>query len=242
MALARFKDLCIDVNVEAPMTAFWAAALGLRVDATHPDNAHLVGPTPQHTVWVNQVLEPRTVKQRVHLDLHAPSVAAYEQIGATVLPEWGPFPWTVMADPEGGEFCVFERDKPPAPRYAESAPSWESAERMYELCIDTAESEPIATWWADVFGARVQASDREFHWVEAIPGCPWESFVFLPVEEPKTVKNRIHWDVLVDDDESIAELCARGATILRRKDDEIGWTVMADPDGNEFCAFVETST
>jgi hypothetical protein len=25
--------------------------------------------------------------------------------------------------------------------------------------------------------------------------------------------------------------------VLRHKDDEIGWTVMADPEGNEFCAF-----
>ena len=26
-----------------------------------------------------------------------------------------------------------------------------------------------------------------------------------------------------------------GATVLRAEDDEIRWTVMADPEGNEFC-------
>jgi predicted enzyme related to lactoylglutathione lyase len=59
---------------------------------------------------------------------------------------------------------------------------------------------------------------------------------FLPVPEPKTVKNRIHWDVLVDD---LAALVSAGATILRPADDEIRWTVLADPEGNEFCAFLE---
>jgi hypothetical protein len=32
-------------------------------------------------------------------------------------------------------------------------------------------------------------------------------------------------------------LIAAGASVLRSQDEEIGWTVMTDPDGNEFCAF-----
>ena len=51
--------------------------------------------------------------------------------------------------------------------------------------------------------------------------------------EPRTVKNRIHWDVLG----SVDSLQAAGAMVLRRPDEDTGWTVMADPDGNEFCAF-----
>jgi hypothetical protein len=54
------------------------------------------------------------------------------------------------------------------------------------------------------------------------------------VPEPKTVKNRVHWDVNV---ESVDALVAAGATILRPRDDEIRWSIMADPEGNEFCAF-----
>jgi hypothetical protein len=37
--------------------------------------------------------------------------------------------------------------------------------------------------------------------------------------------------------DDVASLVAAGATVLRPQDDEIEWTVMADPDGNEFCAF-----
>jgi hypothetical protein len=62
---------------------------------------------------------------------------------------------------------------------------------------------------------------------------PFEGIVFGPVPEPKTVKNRIHWDVYGD----TAELLAAGATLLRRKDTEIRWDVLADPEGNEFCVF-----
>ena len=43
-------------------------------------------------------------------------------------------------------------------------------------------------------------------------------------------------------DEVLAHLGAlvdAGATVLRARDDEIGWTVLADPEGNEFCAFGE---
>ena len=54
--------------------------------------------------------------------------------------------------------------------------------------------------------------------------------LFDPVPEPKTVKNRMHWDVYGD----VAELVGRGATVL---DEQPRWTVLADPEGNEFCVF-----
>ncbi len=49
--------------------------------------------------------------------------------------------------------------------------------------------------------------------------------------EPKTVKNRWHWDVTLNDGVILDDLVARGARVLRAQDDEIGWTVMADPRG-----------
>jgi hypothetical protein len=55
------------------------------------------------------------------------------------------------------------------------------------------------------------------------------------VPEPKTVKNRIHLDVRTPD---LQALLDAGATLLRPADEEIDWNVLADPDGNEFCAFV----
>ena len=59
--------------------------------------------------------------------------------------------------------------------------------------------------------------------------------MFQAVPEDKTAKNRIHIDVSTDD---LGALVAEGAMPMREKgDDGIGWTVMVDPAGNEFCAF-----
>ncbi|MCW2529126.1 MAG: hypothetical protein JWM76_3986 [Pseudonocardiales bacterium] len=129
-----------------------------------------------------------------------------------------------MRDPEGGEFCLFPR---------ETVPDY----RLYEIGIDCAEAEPIARWWADVLGGTLgHEPENSWWWVEKIPGAPFESMVFNVVPEPKTVNNRIHWDVRTDD---VALLVSAGATVLRERGGDIGWTVMADPAGNEFCAFTE---
>jgi hypothetical protein len=42
----------------------------------------------------------------VHLDVDVASVEELTRLGATVL-DAAPFPWTVLADPEGGECCAF---------------------------------------------------------------------------------------------------------------------------------------
>ena len=60
------------------------------------------------------VPEPKTVKNRVHLDIRVEDgqrqakVEQLEQIGAVRLwdGQQGPFSWVTMADPEGNEFCL----------------------------------------------------------------------------------------------------------------------------------------
>jgi hypothetical protein len=225
MPIARYKDFCVDGNDPALLGQFWADALGLRYEPAR-NGARLTGPTPQHSVWVNGVPETRTVKQRVHIDVHAATVLDLEALGAQVVaPAEDAQPWTIMADPEGGEFCVFVRDEVPAIR-------------LYELVIDSANPRAIAQWWADAFGARLGGGDdgEEWWWVDEIDGSPLDSMSFVPVPEPKTVKNRIHWDVTAAD---LQPLLDAGATLLRTRDDEIDWHVLADPEGNEFCVFVE---
>ena len=226
MPVATFKDLCLDAGDPGVLGAFWAAALDLELHTQESGDTYLTGPTKEHTIWVNRVPEPKTVKHRMHLDLNVGSVDELTALGATVL-DAESFRWTLMADPEGGEFCAFVREG-------------EISQRLYEVAIDTADSAEaahrIAAWWADVLGARLVDDDRGFSYVDRVPGAPYDSLDFAPVPEPKTVKNRIHLDVTTAD---VDDLVAAGATILRAKDDEIDWTVMADPDGNEFCAFTD---
>ena len=217
--MISFKDLCIDATDPEVQARFWAAALGLRAEPTGGD-FRLVGEAPEQTLWVNKVPEPRSVKQRVHIDVHVAAVSDLTKLGAIIVDEAQP--WTVLADPEGGELCAFVRDPDALPDY-----------RIYEVVVDAADPVTIASWWADRYNADVcHDQDRGFSWIDEVSGMPWP-MVFQSVPEPKTVKNRIHWDVWGE----TATFLAAGATLLRSHDDEIGWDVLADPEGNEFCVF-----
>ncbi len=219
--MIEFQDLCLDVGDVATAAAFWGPALGLHPDPDRPEC--LTDGVPEHALWLNVVHEPKTVKHRVHLDVHVAAVADLIDLGATVLDDSQP--WTMMADPEGGEVCAFVRDPTRLTNY-----------RLYEVVVDSADPAAIATWWADRFGVPVQhgtdTGDGAFSWLEGAPGPPFE-MVFAQVPEPKTVKNRLHWDVRGEVD----ELLAAGAGLLRVPDDEISWHILADPEGNEFCVF-----
>lgn len=221
MTLAHFKDLCVDATDARRLGTFWAGALGLQLHPLDDGDVQLTGPTPQHTIWVNTVPEPVTVKQRVHLDIHAARVEDVLALGASVV-DRDSFPWAVLRDPEGGELCVFERTEVPA-------------DRLYEVVVDSSEPPVVAAWWADVLGARSGEGDGGVAWIDEIPGAPFENIVFVPVPEPRTVKNRIHLDLVTPD---VAALVDHGARVLRERDDAVDWTVLADPEGNEFCAFL----
>ena len=224
VAVAQWKELCMDTGGGEELGRFWAEVAGLRLE---PDGAagNLVGPTEGHGIAMCTVPEPRTVKHRVHLDVYAATTDDLTAMGATVvLPaaESG-FGWTVMADPEGGEFCAFLRAPDEVPDYT-----------VHGLVVDSADPESIARWWGDVLGAEVGGSpEKGWWWLERVPGMPITTMDFVPVPEPKTVKNRIHWDVY----STVDAMRERGATLLRARDAAISWHVMADPEGNEFCVF-----
>ena len=215
-----FKDVVIDATDGLRMAEFWAAAIGLSAEPTSPKgDAVLKGSRPEHTVWVNQVPEPRTVKQRVHFDLHAADVNELIKLGATVSTRYDG--WTVMLDPEGGEFCAFLRE-----------PGELSDYRLYELVVDSVDPEAVCRWWGARFDLEPQHdADNPWWWLEG-GSLPWP-WVFNPVGEPKTVKNRLHWDVWGRTEDFLRN----GATLLRRRDEEIHWDVLSDPEGNEFCVF-----
>ena len=157
----------------------------------------------------------------MHLDLRAESLTRFA--GLDRLTTEGEFAWTVLADPEGGEFCVFTYDDPPQVR-------------LKAVGVDAADHRSIASWWADVLGGTL-FHDADYTSVEGLPGSTLESIDFAGVPEPKTVKNRIHWDVTLAEGSTVDDLLAAGATLLRAPDDQIEWTIMADPEGNEFCVF-----
>jgi predicted enzyme related to lactoylglutathione lyase len=111
--------LNLDVNDIDRMEAFWSAALGYRRRGEFGQYRSFVpesGSGPK--LILQQVPEPKAVKNRLHLDLDhedgfdvAAEVARLEQLGATRVSGWmhemgDESGWIVMADPEGNEFCV----------------------------------------------------------------------------------------------------------------------------------------
>ena len=227
--MARFLELCLDTaNPGSDIATFWAAVSGCRTTpATADGPADVVGDHVQHGISICPVDEPKTVKNRVHLDIYAQSIDDLTALGAVVdLPaEESGFGWTTMFDPEGNEFCAFLRDELPA-------------YRVHGIAVDSADPGPIAHWWAEAYGARV--TDNAEHgggWWTVLGATedPVLTIDFAPVPEPKTVKNRMHWDVVG----TVEEFLDRGATHLW---DGPRWTVLADPEGNEFCVFPDTTT
>ena len=221
-ALARWKDLCLDAHDQSVVGEFWAAALGLGIERS-PDKLSLEGAGDHERIWVNAVDRPPVAGQkqnRLHLDIYAASIDDLVGLGATVLEraEDTGFKWTVMADPEGGEFCAFLRD-------AEEMP----ANRLHGVVIDCADPAAQAAWWGEVLGRPVTTYDG-FPWctLENATPDPVLTLDFVPVPEPKAGPNRVHWDLVGDADAIIAA----GATWLWGDD---GWAVLADPEGNEFC-------
>lgn len=99
---------CADALV---MARFWAAALGSDMDEDSTQDKAYVEATGwgAPNMWFNRVPEPKTAKNRLHFDLRAPSgmaeeVRRLEALNATVVRPGEML--TVMADPEGNEFCV----------------------------------------------------------------------------------------------------------------------------------------
>jgi hypothetical protein len=112
--------------------------------------------------------------------------------------------------------------------------------RFKDLCLDARDHQALADWWCAAIGyVRKDTLDdgtpRERDWPLPIvdPSGAGPLIWIVPVPEPKTVKNRMHLDVVGDS----AALQAAGATLLRAQDDDIDWDVLADPEGNEFCCF-----
>ena len=225
---ARWLELCIDTAEDGPrLGAFWAAVIGGVHESSEADpSGNVVVPAVKGGgLAICPVPEAKTVKHRVHLDIYTGAISDLEALGATVLlpAEESGFHWTVMADPEGGEFCAFLREGDALPAY-----------RLHGVVVASAEPEQIARWWGDRFGLTPTDNDGGGWWtLEGVTNDPVLTFDFVPVPEPKTVKNRVHWDVYG----KVGDFEAAGASVLWTMP---RWTVMADPEGNEFCVFPPT--
>ena len=109
---------------------------------------------------------------------------------------------------------------------------------LFAVTFDCTDAATLARFWADVLGRQV-AEDSTVEHAVLLPGDGDTSgtrITFNKVPEPKTVKNRMHLDVISDSfDAETERLLSLGAQRLRDvQRDKSRWTTFADIEGNEF--------
>jgi predicted enzyme related to lactoylglutathione lyase len=113
----------LDCNDIVRIARFWREALGYEEEAAPTPDAEFHGlgapanGSGLHHLTLQQVTEPKSTKNRAHLDLFVDDldaeVARLVALGATLAQEHhGHFRTSVMTDPEGNEFCVVRRPQP----------------------------------------------------------------------------------------------------------------------------------
>jgi hypothetical protein len=108
---------------------------------------------------------------------------------------------------------------------------------MFGVAFDARDAQAAASFWATVLGRTVAdgaTSDNAL--IEADPAIPGSRIGFHRVPEGKTVKNRMHFDVITTDfDAETERLIGLGATKLNEVNGAAAhWVTLADPEGNEF--------
>lgn len=127
------------------------------------------------------------------------------------------------------------------------------AMKWYTIVVDCRDAQAQAHWWAEALDWDIvyDTPDEAVAIPKDAPHEPatdlddWfrrgQGLVFVPVPEGKQVKNRLHIDLAPhtsqDRDAEIQRLLDMGATKVNVGQDEsqVTWTVLADPEGNEFC-------
>ena len=113
VAKAKAGALMIDCHDPDALLAFWSEVLGIEAAQRYP-NYIFCTPIPGNEIRLafQRVPEDKTVKNRLHLDLTHEDpegfIGKVEQLGGSRLEDHGDssFSWTILADPEGNEFCV----------------------------------------------------------------------------------------------------------------------------------------
>ncbi|MEH6376240.1 VOC family protein [Streptomyces sp. KLMMK] len=226
---------------------FWAAALGWGVSG---EGSGATVAKPADFDWLDPVgvcidviavpeLKTAT-KNRVHVDLATTSaahqaelVASLEALGATPAHVGqGDVPWTVLADPEGNEFCVLE----PREMYRDTGP-------IARVVVDCTDPRAMARFWDEAMDWTLhEVTDDHAVWRSPKGVGPYLEFLRSP--DVKTVPDRVHLDLVPDpgDDKAaeVARLRALGAADLDVGQGDVPWTCLTDPEGHEFCVLARS--
>ncbi len=233
----RLVHLVVDATEPTRMARFWAAALGWEVAkevAVWPAGFTYPDPVALPLVFVC-VPEAKSGKNRVHLDLATESAEQQEaqlqrllDLGAVLADiGQGDVPWQVLTDPEGNEFCLLD----PQPVYPQTG-------LFGGVVVDCSDPATMADFWELATGWTRRGTSGDGVSLRS-PRDAGPYLTMLKVPDAKRVKNRVHLDVATDKGEdhaaAVRVLLEAGAVPVDIGQGDVRWTVLADPEGNEFC-------
>jgi predicted enzyme related to lactoylglutathione lyase len=108
-----------------------------------------------------------------------------------------------------------------------------------QVNIDCTDAETLRAFYCEALGYKPHSEAGAY--TSCVPGgdAVGPKIVFQQVPESKVVKNRMHFDLVVDDIEAeAARFVALGASRVSAKpvgEHGCQWIVMNDPEGNELC-------
>jgi hypothetical protein len=121
------------------------------------------------------------------------------------------------------------------------------AARLGNVTFDCEDVLKVAAFWSAVLGRPLDDGSSE--WFASIGGADPErrdpAWYFSQVPESRQAKNRVHVDLVNPDPAAVSELVQLGATVKGEHQLRGGshrWTVMQDPEGNEFCIAAKSFT
>ena len=113
--------------------------------------------------------------------------------------------------------------------------------RLSHTTVDALDPYAVAEFWRELLTWDVQEVDN---YTPESDECYLVSphgytVLFMRCPDRKSVKNRIHFDLVPDGgstrDEQVERARSLGASLVDDRRADLGWAVMADPEGNEFC-------
>jgi Glyoxalase-like domain len=117
--------------------------------------------------------------------------------------------------------------------------------RVGNITFDCDDVLRLAAFWSAVLGRPLdQGSSELFASIGGTDGDRREpAWYFNKVPDPRRAKNRVHVDLVDPDPDAVDEMVRLGATVVgQHRIRGHGWTVMQDPEGNEFCVAIKAFT
>ena len=233
----RLVTLCFDANDPLRLARFWAATLHWDIYDETDEEISLVPTDGTRFLFLFlPVPEPKTGKNRIHLDLVSESPEHQSEmvdrliaLGArrVDIGQSSDVDHVVLADPEGNEFCVVLRGDFLATTDLVGAIVFEPADPI------------VGRFWSEATGwPIVYDQDGDTAIREPDGRGPFVTFG-PPTGAAKTGKNRLHLDIAPptdgDQDAEVERLIALGARRIDIGQGDVSWVVLADPEGNELC-------